>query len=56
MDRNSVLLILAAVALFATWRWVKHRERQELEDFYLDQAPAETAPNPIGFHAPAVNG
>lgn len=55
MDLQSVLLILAAVALYAVWRWVKNRERQDLEDFDTDQAPAEPARDPIGFHKPTVS-
>ncbi|HIV77358.1 MAG TPA: hypothetical protein H9899_07520 [Candidatus Sphingomonas excrementigallinarum] len=54
MDCKSVLLILGAVALYAIWRWVKNRERRDLEDLATDQAPTEPARDPIGFHLPKV--
>lgn len=64
MELHSVLLILAAVALYAIWHWVKNRERQE----ELDHAGSgsgsgsghnqgtELEQDTIGFHNPTVSG
>lgn len=55
MDLKSVLLILGAVTLYATWRWVENCERRDLEDFDTDQAPVGAGRDPIGFHRPTVS-
>ena len=55
MDLQSVLLILGAVALYAIWRWVKNRERQDLEDIDTELARAGPARDPIGFHKPTLS-